>query len=133
MNRVLTTRTRRDLVALEVAIAVVAAGLPLALMGIGSLATIADWAAVCQAAIYVLTLVVAVLTGLVFPLAAKLDFQEMAATASRLYTADYLGAALGALLVSTMLIPLVGVTAVCLLAAGLNVLGGAALWLARVR
>jgi len=45
-------------------------------------------------------------------------------TAARLYTADYLGAALGALLVSTLLIPVMGVVAVCLLAAGLNVLSG---------
>ena len=55
----------------------------------------------------------AVLTGLVFPLAAKLDYRGAAATASRLYTADYLGAAFGALLVSTLLIPLLGVTVVC--------------------
>ena len=73
-------------------------------------------------------MVVAVLTGLVFPLAARLDFHSAATTASRLYTADYLGAALGALLVSTLLIPLTGVTVVCGLAAGINVVAAAVLW-----
>jgi spermidine synthase len=51
--------------------------------------------------------------------------QAVASTAARLYTADYVGAALGALLVSTLLIPVIGVAAVCLLAAGLNILSGA--------
>jgi spermidine synthase len=46
----------------------------------------------------------------------------IAGTASRLYLADYMGAALGALLVSTLLIPLVGVVNVCLLTASLAVL-----------
>jgi predicted membrane-bound spermidine synthase len=43
---------------------------------------------------------------------------------SRLYTADFVGASLGALLASTLLIPLVGVTGVCLLTAALNMVGG---------
>jgi spermidine synthase len=55
------------------------------------------------------------------------DFHAVTAAAARLYTADYVGAALGALLVSTLLIPVIGVAAVCLLAAGLNLLSGAVL------
>jgi spermidine synthase len=133
MNRVLANRGRRDLIVLELAIAVVATCLPAVLIGVGTLASSAAWNVVCQGVICFITLLVAVLTGLVFPLAAKLDFQEMATTASRLYTADYVGAALGALLVSTLLIPLIGVTAVCLAAAALNLLGGAAVWLARAK
>ena len=69
-----------------------------------------------------LALLLAVLVGMAFPLAAKLDFQNVAATAAKLYTADYVGASLGALLVSTLLIPLLGVTAVCLSTAALAVL-----------
>ncbi len=49
-----------------------------------------------------------------------------AAGASRLYTADFIGACLGALLACTLLIPLIGVTGVCLLTALLNVGGGLA-------
>jgi predicted membrane-bound spermidine synthase len=62
-----------------------------------------------------------------FPVAAKLDVQGVAATASRLYTADYIGACLGALLVSTLLIPLLGVATVCLLTAGLAIWSAALL------
>ena len=59
-----------------------------------------------------------------FPLAAKLDFRNVADTAAKLYTADYVGAALGALLVSTWLIPLAGVAAVCWLTAALCLASG---------
>ncbi len=78
----------------------------------------AAWGA--WAAIPAMTLLLAILVGMEFPLAGKVGFQEVAATAARLYTADYIGAALGALFVSTLLIPVMGVTAVCLMAAGLN-------------
>ena len=71
-------------------------------------------------AIPLLTLLLAVLVGMQFPLAARIDFHGPAATSARLYTADYLGAALGALLVSTLLIPVLGVFVVCFLTAGLN-------------
>ncbi len=110
---------RRRLVHLAIAIAVFAACLPLALLGLeqseGSAALAAG-----QLAIPLLTLVLAVLVGMEFPLAARVDFQSPAATSARLYTADYVGAALGALLVSTLLIPVLGVFVVCLLTAGLN-------------
>jgi spermidine synthase len=75
-------------------------------------------------AIPVLGLLLAVLVGMEFPLAARVDCQSAAATSARLYTADYIGAALGALLVSTLLIPVLGVSMVCFLTAGLNLLAG---------
>jgi predicted membrane-bound spermidine synthase len=59
-----------------------------------------------------------------FSMACRVRFESGAATASRLYTADFVGAFLGALLSSAFLIPLIGVMGVCLLTAGLNVLGG---------
>ncbi len=126
MNRNLVRRRSRDLAWLLGGLAVLAAFLPAALMGLGSL----GMTAVSKAAIPFLTLLVAALVGMAFPLAAKLemarqaDGPNVAAVASRLYTADYLGASLGALWVSTLLIPLLGVTAVCLLTAGLCVLSG---------
>jgi predicted membrane-bound spermidine synthase len=55
-----------------------------------------------------------------FPLANKLEFDGTASGASRLYTADFVGAFLGALLACTLLIPLIGVLGACLLTAGLN-------------
>jgi hypothetical protein len=78
-----------------------------------------------KAAIAWLTLVLAVLVGMQFPLANRLEFDGTVAGASRLYTADFVGAFLGALLASTLLMPLIGVTGVCLLTAALNLTGGA--------
>jgi spermidine synthase len=78
-----------------------------------------------KAAIALLTLILAVLVGMQFPLANRLEFDRTVAGASRLYTADFVGAFLGALLASTLLIPLIGVTGVCVLTAALNILGGA--------
>lgn len=123
VNRTLARRKRRDLFRLQMAMATFAALLPLVLMGLAGLGG-AVAAAVCRVVIPLLALLLAVIVGMAFPLAGKADFQAVTATASRLYTADYLGAALGALLVSTLLIPLLGVAAVCLLTAGLNVISG---------
>ncbi len=125
MNRILRSRTRRDLAWLEFGVAVYAACLPLGLIGLARFANLGAAAAASQVAIPLLALVLAVLVGLEFPLAGKADFRTVSSTAAGLYTADYLGAALGALLVSTLLIPVMGVVAVCLLAAVLNVASGA--------
>ncbi len=120
-------KLRRRLVWLALAVAVYAAVLPWALTGLGSIGTgaVADLAA--QGAILLLALVLAVLVGMQFPLAALVAYRDPAVTAARIYTSDYLGAALGALLVSTLLVPLLGVLAVCLLTAGLNVVAAAVL------
>jgi spermidine synthase len=75
-----------------------------------------------------LTFLLAVLVGTQFPLANRLAYDGTVAGASRLYTADFAGAFLGAFLVSTLLIPLIGVTGVCLLTAALNLLAGATMF-----
>jgi spermidine synthase len=129
MNRWWTGAGRRDLSRLAFAIAALAILLPFALKllgaaGSGSLSLVA-----VQAAIALLTFVLAFLVGMEFPLASKVESGGAAARASRLYTADFVGACLGALLASTLLIPLLGVTAACLLTAGLNVVGGVAVLL----
>jgi len=132
MNRMLPRRSRRDLAGLEFAVAAYAACLPLVLILLGRIGSAAAAAVASQVAVPLLALGLAVLVGLEFPLAGKADFHTVSSTAARLYTADYLGAALGALLVSTLLIPVMGVVAVCLLVAGLNVLSGVVvLWTSR--
>jgi spermidine synthase len=113
--------TGRQLASLAVAVGLFAALLPLALVGLGRWEGPAALT-VGQVAIPLLALLLAVLVGMQFPLAARVDFQDPATTSARLYTADYIGAALGALLVSTLLIPVLGVFVVCLLIAGLNLL-----------
>jgi spermidine synthase len=128
MNRVLPRRSRRGLIGLELGIALYAVCLPFVLMGLGRIDHPTAGAVAAQTAIPLLTLVLGSLVGLEFPLAGKVDFETVSSTAARLYTADYLGSALGALLVSTLLIPVLGVTSVCLLAAGLNLASGGVLW-----
>ena len=78
-----------------------------------------------KAAIALLALILAALVGMQFPLANRLEYDGTVAGASRLYTADFVGAFLGALLASALLIPLIGVTGVCLLTAALNLAAGA--------
>ena len=74
------------------------------------------------------TFVLAGLVGMEFPVACRLTAAEPAVTASRLYTADFVGACVGALLTSTVLVPLVGVAGTCWITAGLNAVAGVVLW-----
>lgn len=124
MNRMLPQRGRRDLAALQFATAAYAALLPLALIGLGRIGENQTVATASQIVVPLLTLLLGCLVGLEFPLAGKVDFETVTSTAGRLYTADYLGAALGALLVSTLLIPILGVASVCVLVAGLSLASG---------
>jgi len=82
--------------------------------------------AMVKVIIALLTLVLAVLVGMQFPLANRLEFDGTARGAARLYAADFIGACLGALLACTLLIPLIGVGGVCLVTALLNCAGGLA-------
>jgi spermidine synthase len=113
---------------LAVAIAALAALLPVVLRQLGHLDAALGTPLAGQGVVLLATLVLAVLVGGQFPLASAAEAGEPAATASRLYTADLVGAALGALLVSTLLIPILGVTVVCLLTAGLNLAAAALVW-----
>jgi spermidine synthase len=83
----------------------------------------------------VFPVVVGILGGLVgaeFPLASRLYYTDIKTTAAALYSADLLGGCLGALLVSSMLIPVLGIPAVCMVIGGLNALSGIIVFLNRV-
>ena len=101
--------------------------LPLLLPALGGLGGSAAVLWGIKTAIAVLTFLLAGLVGLQFPLANRLEAAGPAAL-SRLYTADFVGASLGALLACTLLIPLLGITGVCWLTAALNALAAAAVW-----
>ncbi|MFA5058891.1 MAG: hypothetical protein WC485_12310, partial [Opitutaceae bacterium] len=113
----------RFTVLLSVAIAGLAVLLPCLLPHLDRLDAVAG-----QGVILLLTFLLAALVGGQFPLAGAAEPGEAAVTAARLYTADFLGAALGALLVSTLLVPLLGVTAVCLGTAALSLTAVALAW-----
>jgi spermidine synthase len=122
------TDPSRLLPVLGLAIAALGAALPLLLRVLERLDTAAGTELAGQGLILLFTLALAALVGAQFPLAGAAADGEPAAVAARLYSADLVGAALGALLVSTLLIPLLGVTTVCLLTAGLNAAAAALAW-----
>ena len=131
---------RAQLAWLAFAVAAFAALLPLCLMALARVGSGTGGFLLVQTAIALLTFLLAALVGMQFPLAGRVVVSTVSADsqqpteksaetadttiASRLYTADFVGACLGALLPSTLLIPLIGVPAVCLLIAALNAVAG---------
>jgi len=124
MNRMLGRWTARGLAKLEFALAIYAGLVPVMLIALAGIADPQLMKICSQIAVPCATLILGALAGMEFPLAGKASFSGLAPTASRLYTADLVGAALGALLVSTLLIPLIGVIGVCVTAVVLKVAGG---------
>ena len=119
------------LVALALGVALFAALLPLALKLLSSARPFGVSNLGVQVAINLLTFGLAALVGAQFPVANRVERGATDVAASRLYTADFLGASVGALLASAWLIPVLGVTMMCWLAAGVNMLGASAVLLAR--
>ena len=122
----------RSLIVLAMALAGYAILLPLLLPLLNRMGGTTASLLAIKAIFTSLTLILAVLVGAQFPLANRLQFDGTATGASRLYTADFVGASLGALLASTLVIPLIGVMGVCLLTAGLNALAGGVLFWRKV-
>ena len=120
----LTSAGPVSLPALALSIAGYAVVLPWLLPLLGRLGGTEASLVLVKVTIGALTLVLAMLVGLQFPVANRLEYDGTVAGASRLYAADFVGAFLGALLACTLLIPLIGVLGVCLLTAGLNVVAG---------
>lgn len=116
---------KRRLSLLSAAIAAYAVLLAVLLPSLRSLTGASPRFWLLKVIIALLTLILALLVGLQFPIANELEPQDAASSVSRLYTADFVGAALGALLACTLLLPLVGVTGVCWLTAALNALAAA--------
>ncbi|KYK33625.1 MAG: hypothetical protein AYK18_04670 [Theionarchaea archaeon DG-70] len=105
-----------SLVALEFSVVLFSVGLAVALPYIG------------RAVFPAIIVILGVLVGAEFPLASKLYYTDVHVTAAALYSADLLGGCLGALLVSALLVPLLGVVMVCILVGILNVVSGLILW-----
>jgi spermidine synthase len=80
-----------------------------------------------------LTVLIAALVGLEFSIASNLRKGEIGTVASELYSIDLLGSALGALLVSTFLVPLLGIVKVSFVIASLSFLSAVMTTLNRKR
>lgn len=106
------------------ALAALAAALPIVLPHLGSLDIALGTSVSGQGVLLALTFALAGLVGAQFPLAGA----SAGATAAQLFTADLVGAALGALLVGAWLLPLFGVGLVCALTAGLNLVAAILVW-----
>jgi spermidine synthase len=121
---------RRSLGRLVAGIGLYAILLPWALQWIAGGADGRVGVGVAMACFLLLTVMLAVLVGAVFPIAGRALAAEFASPASRLYTADFVGAWLGAVLAGAVLIPVIGVAGMCravavfVIACGIAVLAG---------
>ena len=93
--------------------------LPALLPALARLAALRAGESATQGILLIFTFGLATVVGAQFPLANALA-AGVSHAAARLYTADFVGAFLGALLTSAWLVPLAGVTAVCWITGGLN-------------
>jgi len=118
----------RALPLLGLAIAALAAAVPLVLRASAALDAAAGSSFPGKGCILLATLLLATLVGAQFPLAGAAAEPGARAVPARLFSADLAGAALGALLVSSLFVPLLGVPAVCLLTAVLNAAAAALAW-----
>ncbi|MCD4696298.1 MAG: hypothetical protein K8S16_08680 [Bacteroidales bacterium] len=82
------------------------------------------WAFVTHTIFLVLVMAFGVLTGLQFTLGTRLRHVSIIKTASGAYGSDLLGSAIGALLISAVLVPLFGLIKVCLIVGILNFIVG---------
>jgi spermidine synthase len=115
---------------LAAAIAALCALAPLVLRASGAMDSLWGAELAGQALILLTTFVLACLVGAQFPLAASAGAGS-GPLAARLFSADLAGACVGAFLVSSLLIPLIGLPGVCLLTAALNGAAAALSWVKR--
>jgi predicted membrane-bound spermidine synthase len=80
-----------------------------------------------------LTLIISILTGMLFAQAAVIRTGSISRTSGTLYSADMIGSAFGVLIVSAFLLPWLGILKVCFIIGLLNVLAGARLLIRKNR
>lgn len=122
MNKKLKKKTIKSLLKIEFSIFIYAILLPIILILLNnlknkSLVNLSAWFLIPA-----LTVILAILVGLEFPLAGKLHFKKISHTAGTLYSSDLIGACIGALLVGALLIPLFGIVKVCIIIGVLNLI-----------
>ena len=83
---------------------------------------------VIQAAYMILILIIGGLTGMAYSLSSKIIKKDISSIAAETYGADLFGSAIGALILSAFLLPLLGIFQVCFLTGLLNVFSGIILY-----
>lgn len=114
-------RASRHAIILGFVVAGVAAAMPLVLPRLNGLDVALGSSLPGQLAICAVTFLLALAVGAQFPLVSAATSGNAAVVGARLFSADLVGAAVGALLVSTWLIPVAGVANVCFGTAALNI------------
>lgn len=69
-----------------------------------------------------LSFLISALTGIQFSIGTSINSEKVKTVTTGLYSADLAGGAIGALVVSALLLPLLGINLLCLLLAGMNVI-----------
>ncbi len=80
---------------------------------------------------FILTIIISILTGIQFSLASKIKKEKISVIAADTYAADLIGSAVGMILVSVILFPLLGIVNLCLLIGGINFLISGLIYLKR--
>ena len=78
-----------------------------------------------------LIMVIGILTGMAYSLSSKIIKKDISSVAAETYGADLSGSAIGALLLSAFLLPLLGIFEACFLTGVLNILSGIVLYVKR--
>ncbi|MBI4810093.1 MAG: hypothetical protein HY800_01335, partial [Ignavibacteriales bacterium] len=108
-------------VGIQLSIGLYAFILPLILLFIKSSSLIAG---VLHMAFFLPTFIIAVLIGMEFSIASHIQKGTISSVASQLYGIDLIGSAIGAMLVTALLIPLIGIINVCFIIGGMNFISG---------
>ncbi len=123
-NKRLKKIGKREFVWIEFSIAAFSVVLPTVLIWLSGLSGGREILFGANVVFPLLTVVLATFVGMEFPLASKLSFKDVASTSAALYNADLIGACVGALLVSALLIPILGIIKVCFLVGAMNAISG---------
>jgi len=86
---------------------------------------------ILQIAFILLILIIGILTGMGYSLTSKISKKNISSTAAETYGADLFGSAIGALLLSAFLLPLLGIFEVCFLTGLINIFSGIILFAKR--
>jgi len=86
---------------------------------------------IVQVSFIILILIIGTLTGMAYSLSSKIIRKDISSIAAETYGADLFGSAIGALILSAFLLPLLGVFEVCFLTGLLNIFGGIILFIKR--
>ncbi len=104
---------------LQFSMAVYSVILPFIVIFADSLSTISN---LVHIIFFLLTIIVSFIVGLMFSVATHLQKDDISTITAKVYSVDLIGSALGALIVSVILIPLAGIIYTCIILGSLNLL-----------